>query len=170
MPIKVRRFEERDLAAGEKIFREAFGTAHGAADPAHYWQDRNYVRSRWMADPGGAMIAEEHGTVVGSAMAANWGSVGVFGPLTVDPRFWNSGVARELLESVLENPRMRDAQLQALSTAAGSVANVRLYQRFGFWPGFLIPILTKAVDLAADPNEAALNSTHDFARSRRVRP
>lgn len=144
--IEVRPFEERDLAEGERIFREAFGTAHGAADPARYRQDRNYVRSRWMADPGGAIVAEKDGVVAGSAMAVSWGSVGVFGPLTVDPRFWNRGVAGRLIESILENPRMRDARLAALSTAAGSVSNVRLYQRFGFWPGFLIPILSKPVN------------------------
>jgi len=100
-------------------------------------------------------VAVKEGAVAGIAMAARWGSVGVFGPLAVDPRFWNYGVAGKLLEVALENPTMRDARLQVLSTAAGSVANIRLYQRFEFWPGFLIPILTKGVDGAADPNEAA---------------
>ena len=69
----MRPFEERDLVAGEKIFREAFGAARGAADPARYWQDRNYVRSRWTADPGGAWVAVKEGAVAGIAMAARWG-------------------------------------------------------------------------------------------------
>lgn len=150
MPVEVRPFEERDLPDGERIFREAFGTAHGAADPARYWQDRNYVRSRWMADPEGALAAGVDGVTVGSVMAVNWGSVGILGPLTVDPRWWRAGVAGRLIEAILENPRLRDARLPALCTAAGSVANVRLYQRFGFWPGFLIPILAKTVEGAGD--------------------
>lgn len=169
MHIEVRPLEERDLVAGEGIFREAFGTSRGAADPALYWQDRNYVRSRWTADPGGAWVAVKEGAVAGIAMATKWGSVGVFGPLAVAPRFWNSGVAGELLKVVLENPRMRDARLQVLSTAAGSVANVRLYQRFEFWPGFLIPILTKAVDRRRTRTRPRVNITRNFATSRRVR-
>lgn len=148
MPIEVRPLEERDLTAAERIFREAFGTAHGVADPANHMLDRNYARSRWIADPGGALLAEMDGVAAGSVFVANWGSVGVLGPLTVDPRFWKSGVAGHLLESILENPRMRDARLPALSTGAGNVATVRLYQRFGFWPGFLIPILAKPLDPA----------------------
>ncbi|MCC6265341.1 MAG: GNAT family N-acetyltransferase [Bryobacterales bacterium] len=143
MPIEVRPLEARDLKTSERIFREAFGTAHGVADPAHYMQDRNYIHSRWTADPAGALVAEIEGVVAGSVFAASWGSVGVLGPLTVDPRCWHSGVASHLLQSILENPRMRDARLPALSTAAGNVATVRLYQRHGFWPGFLIPILQK---------------------------
>ncbi|MCC7342635.1 MAG: GNAT family N-acetyltransferase [Bryobacterales bacterium] len=145
MPIEVRPLEARDLEATERIFREAFGTAHGVADPVRYMQDRNYVRSRWTADPAGALVAEIEGVVAGSVFAASWGSVGVLGPLTVDPRYWNAGVASHLLQAILENHRMRDARLPALSTAAGNVATVRLYQRHGFWPGFLIPILAKTL-------------------------
>ncbi|MCC6293445.1 MAG: GNAT family N-acetyltransferase [Bryobacterales bacterium] len=154
-PVEVRPLEERDLPAGERIFREAFGTAHGVADPSRYWPDRNYVRSRWTADPGGAVMAGIEGASAGIVMAVRWGSVGVLGPLAVDPLFWRSGVAGRLLESILENPRLRDARLPALSTAAGSVSNVRLYQRFGFWPGFLIPVLAKPVDETVDAKATA---------------
>lgn len=152
MSIDVRPLVEPDLDAAERIFRLAFGTAHGVPDPSRYMQDRNYIRSRWKADPGGAVAAEWDGEVAGSVFASNWGSVGVLGPLTVDPRRWHSGVAGRLLASILENPRMRDARLPVLSTAAGNVATVQLYQRFGFWPGFLIPILAKTLDSASGVN------------------
>ncbi|MCL4784715.1 MAG: GNAT family N-acetyltransferase [Bryobacterales bacterium] len=148
MAIDVRPMLEQDLATAEQIFRVAFGTAHGVADPARYMLDRNYIRSRWAADPGGALVAELDGEVAGSVLAAKWGSVGVLGPLTVDPRFWNSGVAGRLLESTLDLPVMRESRLPALSTAAGNVRTVRLYQRFDFWPGYLIPILGKMLDAA----------------------
>ncbi|MCX9079637.1 MAG: GNAT family N-acetyltransferase, partial [Candidatus Methanoperedens sp.] len=107
----------------------------------------------------GALVAELDGEVAGSVMAAKWGSVGVLGPLTVDPRFWNSGVAGQLLESILGLPTMREARLAALSTAAGNVRTVRLYQRFDFWPGYLIPILGKTLDAAASPSLPRANST-----------
>ncbi len=151
--VKTRPCEPGDLAAAERIFREAFGTAQNAPDLARYWEDRNYVRSRWTADPGGAIVAEVGGEVVGLAMAVSWGSVAVFGPLAVDPNYWNRGIGGVLLQEMLKNPRMRDARLQALCTGAGSTSNVRLYQRFDFWPRFLIPILLKQVPARAGHGE-----------------
>jgi hypothetical protein len=37
---------------------------------------------------------EVNGELVGSNFMANWGSVGVLGPLTVHPDLWNKGVAK----------------------------------------------------------------------------
>ena len=52
--IEVRALREPDLPAATRILQRAFGTFLGAADPARFMADRNFVRSRWRADPSGA--------------------------------------------------------------------------------------------------------------------
>ena len=100
--IEVRALEEPDLAAATRIMQRAFGAFLGAADPARFMADRNFVRSRWRADPSAALAALVDGDVVGSNFAARWGSVGCFGPLTVAPDCWDRGVASRLLEPTLD--------------------------------------------------------------------
>ena len=42
------------------------------------------------------------GRLVGSNFVTNWGSVGFFGPLTVDPECWSQGIAKRLMEPTVE--------------------------------------------------------------------
>jgi hypothetical protein len=41
------------------------------------------------------------GDLAGSNFAANWGSVGFFGPLTVRPDLWDHGVGQRLMEPIM---------------------------------------------------------------------
>ena len=99
--VKVRALREPDLPVATRIMQQAFGAFLGAADPARFMADRNYVQSRWRADPSAALAAVIDGEVVGSNLATRWGSVGYFGPLTVAPDHWDRGVASRLLEPTL---------------------------------------------------------------------
>ena len=54
--IEVRALREADLPAATRIMQRAFGAFLGAADPARFMADRNFVRSRWRADPAAARI------------------------------------------------------------------------------------------------------------------
>ena len=144
--VEVRALRESDLVAATHVMQRAFGTFLGAPDPDRFMADRNYVRSRWRADPTSALAAVVDGEVVGSNLVTGWGSVGFFGPLTVIPELWNRGVASRLLEPTLELFTARHATHTGLYTFAHSPKHVALYQKFGFWPRFLTAIMSRPVD------------------------
>lgn len=87
----VRQMRESDLAAAGTIMRVAFGTFLGVPDPSAFASDKNYIATRWKANPEAALVAEAEGGVLGSNFASNWGSFAFFGPLTVQPELWNRG-------------------------------------------------------------------------------
>jgi len=145
LDVVIRPLREDELDQADRIMRLAFGTFLGLPDPLAFMGDAGYVRTRWRADPAAALAAEVGGELVGSNFAANWGSFGFFGPLTVRPDQWDRGVARRLLEptmALFERWGMRHA---GLFTFPQSPKHLGLYQAFGFWPRYLTPILSKAV-------------------------
>ena len=146
LDISVRPLQENDLSAADHIMRLAFGTFLGLPEPSAFMGDAGYVRTRWRADPSAAFGAEVGGELVGSIFAANWGSVGFFGPLTVRPDLWDRGVGRRLLEPVMECFDKWGTRHAGLFTFAHSQKHVGLYQKFGFWPRFLTAIMSKKVE------------------------
>jgi GNAT superfamily N-acetyltransferase len=74
----------------------------GLPSPADFYADRDYVRTRYLADPSTALGAEVERALIGSNFVANWGSVGFFGPLTVRPDYWDHGIGKGLLEPTME--------------------------------------------------------------------
>jgi ribosomal protein S18 acetylase RimI-like enzyme len=153
--IVVRPLQENDLASAESIFRLAFGTFLRAPQPETFWADRDYVQSRWHADPKSAFAAEVDGHLVGSNFAVSWGSVGFFGPLTVHPNFWNKGIGVQLVEPVVNRLQQLNVRHMGLFTFADSAKHVGLYQRFGFWPRFLSAVMSAPVG----PSENAPQSS-----------
>jgi len=101
-PAVIRSLTEADLADADRVFRVAFGTFLGAPDPQQFFGDAEYVRTRRHADDHAAFAAVREGRLVGSNFVANWGSVGFFGPLTVDPACWSQGIAKPLMEPTVE--------------------------------------------------------------------
>jgi GNAT superfamily N-acetyltransferase len=141
----VRPLREGDLADADRIVRLAFGTFLNLPNPASFMGDADYVRTRWRADPDAAFAAEIAGELVGSNFATHWGSVGFFGPLSVRPDLWNRGVAKQLMEPVMDSFERRGVAHAGLFTFAHSQKHVGLYQKFGFWPRFLTAILSRPV-------------------------
>jgi len=141
--ISIRPLREDDLPEANRIFRLAFGTFLGLPDPMAFFGDADYVRSRWLADPAAAFGAEVGGRLVGSNFVTNWGSVGLFGPLTVHPELWDRGIAKRLLEPTMELFAAWGTKHAGLFTFPHSPKHLGLYQRFGFWPGFLTPVMSK---------------------------
>ena len=82
---------ESDLPPASRILRLAFGTFIGAPDPENFRADREYLTTRFQANPDAALVAEAEGTVTGSNFAARWGSCAFFGPLTVSRRALEPG-------------------------------------------------------------------------------
>jgi GNAT superfamily N-acetyltransferase len=146
--VSVRPMEERDLEVAAAVVQLAFGAFLGVATP---FGDRDLVRTRFRADPASALVAEVDGHVVGSNFAAAWGSVGLFGPLTVRPDLWDRGVASRLLVSTDELFARWGTRHAGLFTFPHSPKHLALYQKFGFRPCDLTPVLTKGVRDAAGP-------------------
>jgi GNAT superfamily N-acetyltransferase len=154
MKVEIRPLAQEDLDAADRIFRIAFGTFLGIPDPSAFMGDADLVRTRWRALPEGALGAYSDGALVGSNFAARWGSFGFFGPLTVRPDLWNSGVGRALLDPTMALFERWGTRLAGLFTFAQSAKHVSLYQRFGFWPQYLTAVMTKPV-AAAEPAPGA---------------
>jgi GNAT superfamily N-acetyltransferase len=137
--------QEADLVEARRIFRVAFGTFIGVPHPEDFAADREYIFTRWRANPKAALVAEVNGALGGSNFVTNWGSFGFFGPLTVRPELWNQHIAQKLLfptMDLLERWGVREA---GLYTFAHSPKHVGLYQKFGFWPRFLTVLMSKGV-------------------------
>lgn len=159
MEITIRRMQEADLDAADRIVRVAFGTFLGLPDPTAMFGDADYVRTRFETDPAAAFSAVDGDRVVGSNFVSRWGTFGFFGPLSVDPLLWNQGVARKLLVPAMELFESSHVPVRGLFTFPQSTKHVHLYQQYGFWPRFLTavcqrnvvapPPATQAVSLSA---------------------
>ena len=103
------------------------------------------VATRWRAGPSSVLAAEADGRLVGSNFAARWGSVAFFGPLSVDPAYWDRGVAQRLLEPTMAMIDSWGVRFAGLFTFAASAKHVALYQKYGFWPRFLTAIMSRPV-------------------------
>jgi len=149
--VRVRALEEGDLCAADHIMRIAFGTFLGLPDPSTMFGDAQYVRTRFRAAPDCAWAAEVDGEVVGSVFATRWGTFGSFGPLTTHPRAWEGGVGRRLMDPVIEAFDRWGLRQAGLFTFPDSPKHIGLYQRYGFWPRFLVALLAKpATNVASE--------------------
>ena len=143
--VLVRPLVEDDLDEADRIFRVAFGTFLGLPAPERFAGDADFVRTRWKADPTAALGGELDGRLAGSNFAANWGSAGFFGPLTVAPEYWDRAVGQRLLDATMEIFTAWNTRHAGLFTFAHSAKHVGLYQKYGFWPRFLTAIMTRRV-------------------------
>jgi GNAT superfamily N-acetyltransferase len=141
----VRPLRENELGEADRVMRLAFGTFLGLPDPLTFMGDADYVRTRWRTDPAAAIAAELNGELVGSNFVTNWGSFGFFGPLSVRPDLWNRGVARQLLVATMKLFERWGTRHAGLFTFPHSPKHLAIYQSFGFWPRFLSPVMSKAV-------------------------
>jgi GNAT superfamily N-acetyltransferase len=146
--ITVSPLEKADLAAADRVFRLAFGTAIGLPDPLRFAEGAELVRPRWHADPDAAFKAHADGELVGVAFVARWGSFAVFGPLAVRPDYWDKGVGRRLWEARLPLLERWGTTAAGLFTRP-EPKNLYLYQQFGFWPRFLTALTAKPLERPA---------------------
>lgn len=137
----VRDLRESDLTLADAILRSAFDTFTGVTS---LFGDKDYVHTRWLADPGAAFAAEQDGQLAGTNFVTRWGTVGFFGPLSVRPELWDQGVASRLMQATVALFDRWGTAHAGLFTFAHSPKHQGLYQKFGFWPRFLTPVMTKA--------------------------
>ena len=99
--VSIRPLSEGDLLEAKAILRLAFATQF-RMPPDTFWTDRDFVTCRWLTDPSLAFGAWIEDHLVGSSLGANWGSVGVFGPISTHPDTWSRGIAGYLIRPVVE--------------------------------------------------------------------
>ena len=153
MDLNIGPLLESEIPAADRIFRLAFGTRNGLPDPMKFDGDAARIKTRFYSGAVTAIGARVDGELVGSAFATWWGSFTWLGPLSVHPDLWNSGIAQRLLESALPVLDRRSRHL-ALYTVAESPKHIGLYMKFGFWPGFLTPVMEKPVTNGGRRQEA----------------
>ena len=160
--VLVRPLTRDDLDEADRIFRVAFGTFLGAAEPERFTGNADFVRTRWTAHPAAVLAAELDGRLVGSNFTTNWGSVGFFGPLTVAPEHWDRAIGQRLLDSTMEIFASWNTRHIGLFTFAQSAKHVGLYQKYGFWPRFLTAIMSARVEPdPAQPRATILSEVPD---------
>jgi len=165
--VTIRPLVEADVPAAERIVRVAFGTFLGMPEPERFMGDADYARTRWRADPTAVIAAELNGKLIGSNFVTNWGSFGFFGPLTIEPEYWNRGVAQKLLAPTMEIFRRWGSRHTGLYTFANSPKHMVLYQKFGFWPRDLVSNVAKPVSPLANPAPAESSRFSDVKPAER---
>src|SRR5437764_2295080 len=139
--MRIRSLAEADLPQAQRIVRLAFGSFLGAADPENFWTDRDYVYGRFGAEHVAGFAAEQDGELVGSNFATRWGSVGFFGPLTIRPVLWDSGIGQQLVAAACDQFESWGIRHAGLFTFPHSAKHVGLYGKFGFHPRFLTAVM-----------------------------
>jgi hypothetical protein len=156
----VRPLMEADLPEAQRIMRTAFGTFLGAPDLDNFWTDFDYVYGRHNAEHTESFaIDDEEGKLAGSNFATRWGSAGFFGPISTRTDVWNRGFGQPLVAAVSEVFERWGLSHAGLCTFPHSTKHLWLYQKFGFHPRFLTPVMAapaKAGPLPAEARYSAL--------------
>jgi predicted N-acetyltransferase YhbS len=148
MSATIRPLTSADLPEAQRIVRRAFGTFLGAPDLDTFWTDFDYVYGRFSAEHVASFGAQLDGELVGSNFATRWGSVGFFGPLSTRSDLWNRGIAQPLVKAVSDAFDEWGVSHAGLCTFPPSTKHAWLYQKFGFYPRYLAPIMAVPVHTA----------------------
>src|SRR5438067_13883687 len=148
--VTVRPLTERDLPEAQRIIRDAFGTFFGVSDLVNF-RFPPYAHTRYGAEHIESFAAEQHGELLGSNFAIKWGSVGFFGPLSIRPDHWDSGVGQRLVAAVSDQFDSWGTHHAGLFTFAQSAKHVGLYGKSGFYPRFLTAIMAAPARAAETP-------------------
>lgn len=139
----VRPMRAADLAAADTVYRLAFGTQLGLADPLQFRGDTAIIRTRWTTDPRPCFAAVAGDRVVGSVVGMDWGTAFILGPLTVAPADANRGIGRQLMSAIMAFVAERRFPLAALYTLPNSAKHLHLYESYGFEAQRLTPVMAK---------------------------
>ncbi|MFZ0661895.1 MAG: GNAT family N-acetyltransferase [Acidobacteriaceae bacterium] len=148
--IKIGPLRQNELEEADRIVRLAFGTFIGLPNPLDFMGDRSFIMPRWGSRHVRMIAARDDDRLIGLNVVIRWGSFGFFGPLSVLPEYWDHGVAQRLLGSTMTVFDRWGLRRTGLFTFAQSAKHVGLYQKFGYWPGYLTAIMTRA----PEPNAA----------------
>jgi GNAT superfamily N-acetyltransferase len=96
-------------------------------------------------DPGGCIVAEVEGKIVGSAFCHAWGKVGWTGPLEVLPSYQDHGIGRKLLGVCESYLLERGCTAIGLETMCHLPKNLHFYMSSGYRTGPTTLIMEKVL-------------------------
>jgi GNAT superfamily N-acetyltransferase len=170
--IQVRHVKKTDLGRAREVLELAFSDwfeRQIGTRPRQVFGGAQYVHHRWLMEPWGCFVAEEDGAkIVGVALAACWGAVGVVGPVAVLTNYQNQGIAQQLLLAVDQFFDENRTVLQGAVTFPTSPKHLRLYHGLGYRPKGLALVMSRALErrdgsLPAAPRAAAVKAPKQAA-------
>ena len=148
--VQVRRIRKGDLSRTRDVLEQAFSDFFErqlGTRPRQAFGGAQYVHHRWLMEPWGCFVAEEEGgRILGVALAATWGAVGLLGPVAVLTNHQNQGIGQQLIEAVEGFFRENRTTLQGLVTYPTSSKHLALFHGFGYKPKALTAIMSRALD------------------------
>ncbi len=144
MKVEVRPLAEADLPAGRICNRAAFAAFYGMPDASAFRPGADVIGPRWRAWPEGAVAVDVDGALAALGLMMHWGSVCILGPLTVLPKYWNTGLARRIMAALIEVIEREKFAFTGLYTHPQSPTHIRLYEDHGFVMQRITAVMAKA--------------------------
>jgi len=148
--VQVRRVRKGDLGKVRDVLEQTFGDfleRQLGTRPRQAFGGAQYVHHRWLMEPWGCFVAEEDGSkIVGAALAATLGSLGLLGPVAVLTNYQNQAIGQQLIRAAQEFFDENKATLHGVVTYPTSPKHLYLYHKFGYKPKHLTAIMSRAID------------------------
>jgi len=135
---EIRRMVEEDLAEVNSVFTKAFSRARiDEGLKQHRVSPCRIAFLKMYLDRSGegALVAYDHGQVVGFNFNHLFGCTGWMGPLAVMPKYQGAGVGKAVVNAGIDYLRTRGATVIGLETMPRNFRNLGFYSRLGFDPG-----------------------------------
>ncbi len=126
-----------------KEFHQNFQVPRRSANNIAFYMDK---------EPGGCIVAETDGRVVGVVFCHVWGKVGWFGPVEVLPNNQNAGIGKRLISGAISYLQSRECSVIGLETMPETLKNVALYSNLGFRPDRITYLMEKPLYAARRQN------------------
>ncbi len=114
----MRLYRPSDLEAVQRITTAAYGHPMSPGMEARLW-----------IDAGNALVGERDGVAAGFVMASNYGGVAYVASMGVDPAHRRAGIARAMMERLVENLEREGVAAMLLDATDDGAP---LYESFGF--------------------------------------
>jgi len=148
--VQIRRIRKGDLSRVRDVFEQSFGDfleRQLGTRPRQAFNGAQYVHHRWLMEPWGCFVAEEDGSkLVGAALAATWGSLGLLGPVAVLTHYHNQSIAQQLIRAAEEFFEENKATLHGAVSYATSAKHLAIFHKFGYRPKSLLAVMSRAIE------------------------
>jgi predicted N-acetyltransferase YhbS len=151
--VQIRRVKKGDLSRIRDVIEQTFADfleRQLGTRPRQAFGGAQYVHHRWLMEPWGCFVAEEDGAkIIGTALAVNWGSIGILGPVAVLTNYQNQTIGQQLIRAVEDFFEENKVVLHGAVTYPTSPKHLFLYHRFGYKPKSLTAAMTRVLDRAS---------------------
>ena len=157
--VQIRRVRKGDLSKVKDVLEQTFGDfleRQLGTRPRQTFNGAQYVHHRWLMEPWGCFVAEEDGNkIVGTALAATWGTLGLLGPVAVLTNYQNQTIGQQLIRAVQEFFEENKATIHGIVTYPSSPKHLALYHKFGYKPKSLVAIMVRMLERVVPPAKPA---------------